>query len=143
LSLPSMHFISIVSTDYQLLNTNNNWQLVGQSATEIVDQETVALFTTRLNNLRVEGFASGKVLAELKAAKPLQVLDIAAEIETNKAINTEPSKAFTLKYAFYSLNDKHFVRRDDVVGFFEISTLAANDLLKLRHQWLMTTESSK
>jgi hypothetical protein len=140
LSLPSMRFISIVSTDYQLLNTNNRWQLVGQSAAEIVDQETVALFTTRLNSLRVEGFASGNVLAELNATKPLQVLDIAAELNANKAVQP---KALSFKYTFYTLNDKHYVHRDDVAGFFEISALASNDLLKLRHQWLMATESSK
>jgi hypothetical protein len=144
LSLNATQFISIVTTDYQLLNTNNHWQLVGQSATEIVDEEIVALFTTRLTNLRVEGFAGGKLLNELKAAKPVQVLDISAELQASvKSKNGAAKKPTSLKYTFYILGDKHYVHREDVAGYFEISALASNDLLKLRHQWLMTTESSK
>lgn len=135
ISLPKMDLLSITSNDYQLVNKNGSWQLANQSAKETVDPDIVGMFIARLSSLRVDGFVTGKLLADLRSEKPVQTIKI---LSTQSAGNTDADGEWI--YEFYKFNDKNYLHRSDVEGYFEISILAAGDLLKLRNQWLIENE---
>ena len=85
------------------------------------------MFIGRLNSLRIDDVVSGALLAKINAEKPLQTINL----------STAKKDAPARQYSFYKLDDKNYLRRSDVAGVYEISMLAASDLLKVRNQWLI------
>jgi phage pi2 protein 07 len=139
LALSVQNLVSINAGDYVLNRVNNEWRFPDQTAKEVVDQELVEMFTARLNSLRIDNLASGPLLDKLKNEKPIQSIVLTASADNDK---TAGDKIREWVYEFYKVDDKNYVKRKDVENFYEMSLLAASDLLKIRSQWL-TVESIK
>ena len=127
LALVNNDLVKIDAGDYVLSREGELWRLDGQRDDEVIDQDMVAMFAGRLDGLRVDDVVSGDRLAQIQAEKPVQT------IRLFMADKAKPP----IVYTFYKINDKNYLKREDVDGMYEISMLAASDLLKLRNQWLI------
>lgn len=127
LALSKDDVVKIDAGDYALIREGDVWRLEGQRDNEVIDQDLVAMFIGRLTGLRVDDVASSELLAKISAEKPVQTIRLSS-VEKSAPVET---------YTFYKLDDKNYLSREGVEGVFEISMLAASDLLKLRNQWLI------
>lgn len=138
LALPEQTITEIAAEDYSLVLADGQWRLADQAANESVDQDLVAMFTSRINSLRIDNLVSGELLKQLQGEKPLQTVRLKLSAPAVSSADTvKPVAAPVQEYRFYKLGDKHYVQRGDRDGFYELSLLAASDLLKIRKQWLI------
>jgi hypothetical protein len=132
LAIANEDIVKIDAGDYVLQRDpgqggESGWLLADQRSDEIIDQELVAMFLGRLNSLRIDDVVTGELLTKINAEKPVQTI----------SVSTNVKDAPVRRFIFYKWNDKNYISRDDIKGVYEISLLAASDLLKLRNQWLI------